>query len=140
MFLGTYIHSLDIKNRLMIPSKLRSTLGEKIVISKGLDNCLEIRSLVEFERYSTNLNQLSTNKANTRIVIRQLLGNAYENEIDSSGRILLPTNLLTEVKMTKDVVLIGVGTKIEVWDKETFNKKKAEEDEIYSKLAESLED
>lgn len=142
MFLGTYYHNLDSKNRLTIPSKLLSKLGNEksIIVSKGLDGCLELRRLEDFNSYSNKLLALSQNKVNTRTILRQLLANASEIEIDVANRILLPTNLLNEAKITKEIVIIGVGNKCEIWDKNAYEEFKNRTDSILEELAENIDD
>lgn len=115
MFLGTYFHNLDTKNRLTIPSKILSNIKEnRVIVSKGFDGCLELRTNDEFEKYTNKLLSLSQNKLNTRTVLRQLLANASDIEIDSAKRVLIPSNLLVEAKIQKEVVIIGVGDKCEI--------------------------
>ena len=115
MFLGTYYHNLDAKNRLTIPSKILANITDsKLIISKGFDGCLELRTLHEFEKFTNNLLALSQNKLNTRTILRQLLANASEVEIDSAKRILIPSNLLQEAKLEKEAVIIGIGNKCEI--------------------------
>ena len=114
MFLGTYEHSIDSKNRLSLPSRIVSKINEDVVVSKGFDGCLELRTLSAFEVYSEKLMQLSQNKKDSRIVIRQLLANAIDLSLDSAKRILIPNSLLAESNITKDVVIIGLGNKLEI--------------------------
>lgn len=142
VFLGTFYHNLDAKNRLTIPSRILSQLSnnKSIIVSKGLDGCLDLRTLDAFDQYSNQLLALSQNKQNTRTILRQLLANASEIEIDSANRILLPTNLLDEAHISKEVVIIGVGNKCEIWDKEAYEKFKQETDQILVEIAEGLND
>jgi len=114
IFLGTFEHNLDSKNRLTLPAKFANKLGKLVVLSKGFDGCLQLRNEEEFNKYSEQLMSLSQNHKDTRIVVRQLLANAADLEIDKANRILIPTNLLKEGSLTKDVIVIGVGNKIEI--------------------------
>ena len=141
MFLGTYNHNLDTKNRLTIPSKVLSQLGDTktVIVSKGLDGCLELRKVSDFDAYSQKLLTLSQTKLKTRTMLRQLLANASDIEIDSANRILLPTNLLNEAHITKEVVIIGVGDKCELWDKAAYEAFKADSDKLLEELVESIE-
>ncbi len=141
MFLGTYNHNLDTKNRLTIPSKVLSQLGDTktVIVSKGLDGCLELRKVADFETYSQKLLTLSQTKLKTRTMLRQLLANASDIEIDSANRILLPTNLLNEANITKEVVIIGVGDKCELWDKQAYETFKADSDKLLEELVESID-
>ncbi|MGL4950851.1 MAG: division/cell wall cluster transcriptional repressor MraZ [Mycoplasma sp.] len=141
MFLGTYRHQLDLKNRLTIPSKILFNLPSKtVVLSKGFDGCLELRTLEAFEQYSKKLMTLSQNKINSRTLLRQLLANASEIEIDSAKRILVPNNLIDEANLSKSVVILGLGNKCEIWDEAVYEKFKENSDNILEDLAESLED
>ncbi|MCF0228020.1 MAG: division/cell wall cluster transcriptional repressor MraZ, partial [Malacoplasma sp.] len=99
MFLGTYSHTIDPKNRLALPSKIAAKLSKTVIVSKGFDGCLELRSQEEFDKYSNILMSYSTNKHENRIVVRQLLANASEITIDNAKRILIPANLLKEVNI-----------------------------------------
>lgn len=139
MFLGTYEHSIDSKNRLSLPSRIVSKINEDVVVSKGFDGCLELRTLSAFEVYSEKLMQLSQNKKDSRIVIRQLLANAIDLSLDSAKRILIPNSLLAESNITKDVVIIGLGNKLEIWDKGTYQKFKQETDATYAEIAEKID-
>ena len=139
MFLGTYEHSIDSKNRLSLPSRIVSKINEDVVVSKGFDGCLELRTLSAFEVYSEKLMQLSQNKKDSRIVIRQLLANAIDLSLDSAKRILIPNSLLAESNITKDVVIIGLGNKLEIWDKGTNQKFKQETDVTYTEIAEKID-
>jgi MraZ protein len=114
IFLGTYKHSLDAKNRLSLPAKLVDKLSKEVYISKGFDGCLEIRSEKEFKEYSHKLLSHSNTKQNVRQVQRVFLSLTTKADIDSAKRILLPSNLLAKVHISKDVLIIGVGNKIEI--------------------------
>lgn len=141
MFLGTFHNNLDAKNRLTIPSKILCQLqGKKnLVVSKGLDGCLELRLVENFEFYTQKLLSLSQNKSNTRVMLRQLLANASEVEIDSANRILIPANLLSEAKLTKETVIIGLGDKCEIWDREKYENFKTNTDKFLEELVESVD-
>lgn len=138
MFLGTYNHSVDKKNRIILPAKIVSSLSINVVISKGFDGCLELRPLSEFEKYSTKLMGLSQNKKESRIVVRQLLANAASLEIDKINRILIPQNLLDECLIKHEVTIIGVGNKLELWDKTKYEEFKTMTDSTYEAIAEKL--
>lgn len=139
MFLGTYNHNLDPKNRVTVPSKFRNKLDSIVVLSKGFDGCLELRTNEEFQKYANKLTNLTSNKANYRAVVRQLLANANEIEIDNSNRILIPMNLLKEGKITKEIIFIGLGNKIELWDSESYIAFKEKTDLELEVLAEDIE-
>lgn len=140
MFLGTFNHNLDSKNRLTIPSKIVEKLTDYVVVSKGFDGCLELRTKEKFDEYTNKLLSLSQNKANSRALLRQLLANANEIEIDSAKRILIPTNLLKEANIDKNVTIIGLGDKLEIWDSLKYEEFKNKTDNILEELAENLPD
>ena len=141
VFLGTFKHSLDAKNRLTIPSRLlQGIVGKSLVVSKGFDGCLEMRTPDAFKIYVDKLMTLSQNKANTRTILRQLLANAADLEIDSANRILIPSNLLEEASISKEVSIIGVGNKLELWDCKRYEEFKKNSDNILEELAEKIED
>ncbi|WP_033159793.1 division/cell wall cluster transcriptional repressor MraZ [Mycoplasmoides alvi] len=138
MFLGTYEHSLDSKNRISLPSRLRAKISSSVVISKGFDGCLEVRTPEEFESYAQSLSKLSNTHKDSRLIIRQIFANSIDIELDASNRILIPVNLLKEANLKKDLVIIGVGKKMEIWDKNAYEKFKSESDSTFEEVAERL--
>jgi MraZ protein len=114
IFLGTYKHTLDDKNRLVLPTKFIARLPKKIFLSKGFDGCLEIRTPEDFNKRYEYLNQYSENKRDSRNAARIYFANSHDVEIDSAKRILFPNELISAAGIVKDVVIIGVGNKIEI--------------------------
>lgn len=140
VFLGTYRHSLDPKNRLTIPSKLlQNIVRRSLVISKGFDGCLEARTPEAFKIYTDKLMTLSQNKLTTRTILRQLLANASEIDLDNVNRILIPSNLLNEANLKKNIVIIGIGNKFEIWDEQKYEEFKSNSDNLLEELAEQLD-
>ena len=117
MLLGEFEHSLDSKGRLIMPAKLRETIGEKFVVTKGLDGCLFAFSITEWQKFEEKLKSLPLSNRNSREFTRFFLSGATECEIDKQGRFLIPNNLRESANLQKEVVIIGVGTRIEIWDK-----------------------
>ena len=140
MLLGTYKHSLDNKKRLIIPAKIVAKLGKEVVVSKGFEGCLELRTKSEFENYSQKLLRLSQNKKEARILIRQLLANAVNLSIDSANRILIPDVLLDETSIKIQTTIIGLGDKLEIWDTNSYNEFKKLTDKTYEDIAERIDD
>ena len=140
MFLGTFIHNIDNKNRLSIPAVIRNQLGKSVVISKGFDGSLNLRTPEEFQIYASKLLSLSQTKLNTRTIQRQLLANAAEIDIDSANRILIPANLIQEAKLQTAVTIIGLGNKLEIWDSQQYAKLKEATDSTLEEVAEGIED
>lgn len=140
MLLGTYNHSLDSKKRLIIPAKIAAKLDKEVVVSKGFEGCLELRTELEFEKYSQKLLKLSQNKREARILIRQLLANAANLSIDNANRILIPNVLLDETKIKTQATIIGLGDKLEIWDTNSYNEFKKLTDKTYEDIAERIDD
>lgn len=121
MLLGEYAHTLDLKGRIIIPSKFREDLGESFIVTKGLDNSLFVYSKEEWKRFEEKLKALPMTSIATRNFVRFFFSGATECEIDKQGRINLPQNLREYASLTKDVCIIGVSTRVEIWDKEKWN-------------------
>lgn len=137
MFMGEYNHSIDQKGRLIIPSKFRDSLGDEFVVTKGLDGCLFVYDNAEWEAFVEKLTSLPTTSKDSRAFARFFLAGAANVEVDKQGRILLPANLRNHAELTKDVVLVGVARRIEIWSKERWeNNDFGDMDEIAEKLEE----
>ena len=121
MLIGEYEHSIDTKGRLIMPAKLREARGDKFVVTKGLDGCLFAFSIEEWSNFEEKLKSLPLSNRNSREFTRFFLSGATECEIDKQGRFLIPTNLRETASLQKEVVIIGVGTRIEIWNKEKWN-------------------
>ncbi|MDY0177667.1 MAG: division/cell wall cluster transcriptional repressor MraZ [Bacilli bacterium] len=139
MFFGTYFHTLDSKGRLVIPSKLRDEAGTRVYILKGFDGALAIYKASEFDRLSDEFETLSFNKKNSRAYLRARLASACELEVDRQGRVQLPTQLLAKYNIGKEVIVIGVGDHMEVWDKVAYDEYEKDVDQNFETIAESLE-
>ena len=122
MLIGEYGHSLDTKGRLIMPAKLRQDMGEKFILTKGLDGCLFAFSQNEWLNFETKLKALPLSDRNARNFVRFFLSGATECEIDKQGRFLIPNNLRVAANLEKETVIIGVGTRLEIWDKATWDK------------------
>ncbi len=138
MFMGEYNHTIDAKGRLIIPSKFREILGDAFVVTKGLDGCLFVYDNEEWKRFEEKLRSLPITNKEARQFVRFFLAGATEAEVDKQGRILIPNVLREFAELTKDVVLIGVGSRIEIWGRERFEDTAAFEDmdEIAEHMAE----
>lgn len=138
MLIGEYEHSLDAKGRLIMPSKLRESIGEKFIITKGLDGCLFGFSKQEWTNFEEKLKTLPLTNKNARDFVRFFLSGATECEIDKQGRFLIVANLRQYASMEKDVVIIGVGTRIEIWNKQKWEKYNSEENISADAIAENM--
>lgn len=121
MFIGEYEHNIDAKGRVIMPVKLREDIGEKFIVTKGQEGCLFAYSLNEWKNFEEKLKTLPsyTNK-NVRDFIRYFLSGAVECELDKQGRFLIPANLRKHAMLGKEVVIVGVGNKIEIWDRQEW--------------------
>lgn len=117
MLMGEYNHSLDPKGRIIVPSRLREQLGEVFVVSKGLDGCLFAFPNREWQRFEAKLQALPLTNKDARKFTRYFLAGAAEVELDKQGRALIPPSLREAAHLTKDVVLCGVGNRVEIWDR-----------------------
>ena len=123
MLIGEYEHTIDAKGRLSMPSKLRRDMGEAFIVTKGLDGCLFAFSQDEWKNFETKLKALPLSDKNARNFVRFFLAGATECEIDKQGRFLIPGNLREAAKLEKEAVIIGVGTRLEIWNKEVWASK-----------------
>ncbi len=126
MLMGEFEHNLDTKGRISMPAKLRKDMGEIFVLTKGLDGCLFAFSKEEWLNFETKLKALPLSDKNARNFVRFFLSGATECEIDKQGRFLIPGNLRIAAKLEKEAVIIGVGTRLEIWDKALWEKKDEE--------------
>ncbi len=120
MFMGEYSHSLDAKGRVIIPAKYREELGEKFVITKGMDGCLFVLPNEAFRALTDELKALPLSVKDSRKLVRHFSGAAADGELDKQGRVLLPAKLREHAGLDKDIVLVGVLDRIEIWSKERW--------------------
>lgn len=138
MLLGEYKHNIDSKNRLTIPAKLRMELGEKPVLTRGLDNCLFIYPNRDWQLFSEKLSALPLSQKKARDFKRFMFSGASEVEIDEMGRILIPENLKKYAAFQKSVIVIGVSDRVEIWSETVWNRYIAEAEKESSGFAEGL--
>jgi len=120
MFMGTYYNSIDAKNRVIVPSKHRDQLGGRCVLTKGLDICLYIYSMEDWEKQMEKIAQLPESDPKIRAFIRHFCANATECEFDKQGRIIIPNELKEYARISKELVTMGTMKKIEIWSKEVW--------------------
>jgi MraZ protein len=140
MFMGEYLHTVDNKGRLIFPVKFRDMLGEKFIATKGLDNCLFVYPQDEWAILENKLKQLPLAKPEARAFVRFFFAGAAELECDKQGRVLLPNNLREHARLDKDVVVIGVSNRIEIWGKEAWDEYNAKIGPEVTNIAENLVD
>lgn len=138
MLIGKYTHDLDPKKRLTLPSKWRTDLGKKVVVTSGLDNSLFIFGVKEWEVVAGKLSQSGFGNQDTRSFNRFILGNAFETDVDAAGRIVIPDTLKKFARLEGKVVLAGMYSRIEVWDETSWEnniaKVNGEADALASRL------
>ena len=138
LFIGEYEHSVDSKGRVIMPVKLRDDIGEKFIVTKGLDGCLFAYSLEEWHNFEEKLKTLPLTNKNARDFVRFFLSGAVECEIDKQGRFLIPSNLREYATLEKEIIIIGVGTRIEIWNKEEWKKYSSDENISADEIAENM--
>lgn len=140
MLIGEYRHTIDEKKRLAIPAKLRKQLGKQAVLTRGIDNCLVLYPLKEWEKVSEKLARLPASQVEARGFARIMLAGASLVEFDSLGRILVPDYLKQYALLTKNVVIAGLSNRLEIWDEKRWEeyqqKMEKEVGDLVSKLGE----
>ena len=137
MLIGEYEHSLDAKGRLIMPAKLREDIGEKFIITKGLDGCLFAFSLEEWKNFEQKLRSLPISNKDARAFSRFFFAGAIDCEIDKQGRFLISSNFREFAELTKEVVIIGMDSRLEIWSKDKWQNT---DDEISAdEIAEKME-
>ena len=139
MFMGEYNHTIDAKGRLIVPAKFREILGDNFIVTKGLDGCLFVYPNDEWTRFEEKLKSLPLTNKNARQFTRFLLAGAAACEVDKQGRILLPQVLREFASLEKDVVLVGVASRIEIWSRERWDESMNTYDGDMDEVAENME-
>ncbi len=138
MLIGEYTHSIDDKNRLSLPAKFRAEMGKKIIITPGLDNCLFAFTHKEWQKIEGKLSESSLGQADNRSFNRFMFAGAVEAEVDSIGRILIPDFLRERANLKNKVVVIGVSSRVEIWNEKTWVDYKKVVEKQADTLAEKL--
>ena len=138
MLIGEFEHSLDAKGRLIMPAKIREDIGDKFIITKGLDGCLFGFSKKEWDNFEEKLKTLPLTNKNARDFVRFFLSGATECEVDKQGRFLIAGNPREYASLAKDAVITGVGTRIEIWNKDKWKVYNSEENLSADQIAENM--
>lgn len=138
MFMGEYQHIIDDKGRVIMPSKFREDLGYNFIMTKGLDNCLFVYPKEEWIVLEEKLRKLPLTNRDARAFVRFFFAGATECTLDKQGRVLIPSNLREHAKLNKETVIIGVSTRIEIWDKDEWNIYNDDESLSYENIAEKM--
>lgn len=138
VFIGEYQHNIDEKGRLTMPSKFRDELGGKFVATKGLDKCLFIFPTDEWIKFEEKLKTLPISSKDARAFSRFFFAGAAECELDKQGRIMLPANLRSYAQISKETYILGVSSRIEIWNKDNWTNYNDDEDLSYDSIAEKM--
>lgn len=140
MLMGEYHHNIDEKSRLIIPAKFRSELGERFVITKGLDKCLFVYSETEWNKLIQKVSSLQFTKKNVRAFERTFIGGASLIEFDKQGRINITSPLVHYANIKKECVIIGVSERLEIWSKEEFESYMNDNEDNLEQITENIFD
>lgn len=138
MFMGEYNHTVDAKGRLIVPAKFRESLGDEFVVTRGLDECLFVFPNEGWKAFEEKLSNLPVANKNARRFARFFLSGAAAVELDKQGRILIPNNLREYGGLEKEVVLVGVANRVEIWSKDRWEASAVMED--MDEIAESMDE
>lgn len=140
MLMGEYQHNMDTKGRVIIPAKFRDELGKKFVATRGLDHCLFVYPMDEWSILEEKLTSLPITSKNARTFVRFFFSGATECELDKQGRISLPANLRTYADLNKELVIIGLANRIELWSKERWDTYLDDAEDSYEDIAATMEE
>ena len=138
MFIGEYQHTIDIKSRIIVPSKFREELGSRFVLTKGLDNCLFVFSMDEWNKFEDKLKNLPVASKDARAFVRYFFSGAVLCDTDRQGRLIIPQNLREHAKIDKEIVIIGVLSRVEVWSKSEWENYNDGADLGYDAISEKM--
>ena len=139
MFMGEYSHTIDAKGRIIVPAKFRESLGDNFVVTKGLDNCLFVYTKEDWLRFEEKLRTLPLTNKDARKFTRFFLAGAAEMEVDKQGRILIPSVLREFAALEKDVVFVGVGSRIEIWNRARWDESISGYDDDMDEVVENMD-
>lgn len=140
MFMGEFNHSIDIKGRLIIPAKFREELGESFVVTRGLEQCLFVYPMSEWQHIEERLKALPFTRKDARAFTRLFFSGASVCELDKQGRVSIGNGLRQYAGIDKDCVVIGVSTRLEIWDSNAWHQYFEESEASFSDISESLLD
>lgn len=138
--MGEFQHTIDTKGRLTMPARFRELLGEKFIVTRGLDGCLFGYPMDQWEKLEAKLSEMPLAKKDARTFVRFFYSAATECEIDKQGRINIPNSLRTHGALQKNCVVIGVSNRIEIWDESRWNEFSNTAEESFDEIAENMID
>ena len=139
MYFGSFAHNLDDKGRLMSPRKMREELGYKVYIMKGFEGSLSLYDESGYQKLVSEFTRLSFNQQKVRDYLRLQFASTYEMDVDKLGRVQLPTALLTKYGISKEVLVLGIGDHIEVWDKAKYEEYEDSIRDNFESIAEEID-
>lgn len=140
MFMGEFNHSIDTKGRLIIPAKFREELGSSFVITRGLEQCLFVYPMVEWHQIEEKLKALPFTKKDARAFTRLFFSGASVSELDKQGRVTIGNGLRDYASLQKDCVVLGVSTRLEIWDSKAWHDYFEASEASFSDISETLLD
>lgn len=138
LLLGTYTPKIDAKGRVALPAKFRSQLGQGLVMARGQERCVYLLPFDEFRRIASQIQRTSVGNKAAREYLRVLLSGAVDQEPDKQGRVVVPQMLRDYANLGSDIVVIGVGTRAELWNKDAWESYLAQKEEGYSDIADDV--
>lgn len=140
MYIGEYQHNLDAKGRIIIPFKFRENFGPSMIITRGLDGCLSLYSQDQWQSIIDQLKKLPSTKRESRMYMHMITAKAAEVTLDSQGRILIPSTLMSAAQLQKECVVVGVVDHVEIWDSKVWETYYQQASDSFEDVAESLTD
>ena len=140
VFIGEYSHTIDTKGRLSMPARFRELLGEYFIATKGLDQSLFVYPLDEWKLLESKLKQLPLTNQNARAFVRFFFSGASECELDQQGRIRIPANLREHAELVKEVMVVGVGTRVEIWSQKNWASYNQDDNLSYDEIAGKMQE
>lgn len=140
VFMGEFQHTVDDKGRMIIPVKFRDGLGSSFVLTRGLDKCLFVYPMAEWETLEAKLKNLPMTRGDARSFVRFFFSGATECELDKQGRILIPATLRDYAELSRDCVVLGVSNRVEVWSESVWRAYSEKASESFESIAENLVD
>ena len=138
MFFGNFAHTLDEKGRLMIPRKMREELGFRVYIMKGYDGSLSIYNEPRYQKLVEEFENLPFNQRKNRDYLRIQFASTYEMDVDKLGRVQIPTALLNKFNISREVIVLGIGDHIEVWDQKKYAEYEVGVKDEFENIAETI--
>lgn len=138
MFLGEYQHTVDAKGRVVLPSKFRDRLENGLVVTKGQERCLYVFPFDRWDEEVQKVNRLPRTDRRSRNYARSFFGSASDQRLDGQGRIQIPQSLRDYAGLSKEIAVVGVAERVEIWDQESWTSLSGEADELFAGIEEAL--